>query len=460
MAQVHGRRMKDGLSASLSKSMDGSQYKWDGRRRRPTRRVRPTGIKVSKPGSKEDWFGTEAKTAVVSSFFASGELFDWGLFCASVLGFLLIHSITSTWSTNMQSQSLTFLIWILFGACYNAAIFSRLGEEQGLLWLDGFLLELIFSMENVFVFHIIVEAFSTPARPLRKALFVVVCWQNVYDMVLYMGLATWLDSLILLPYLLGIWLVYVGFQAATTDNHEPIADIMHTTPVIVCRAMLGNRLYLHYDHESPCAVFGYRKAQADEGGPPIKCEQDDLASVSSKTVFDGTSPAKKRNQQDGCHMSLLGLVILCLLLADFVLEIDVTLTKIESLQDQHISFTSSALASFAMPALYFLVRDLFDRFSLLKYGIAFVLVFFGVQMLFCSVFRLSPLEGCGIIVAVMIFCVIASPAKPVPETEREKVWGSLSYGTLSFEGITNANEFSRDAHDRPRTPSQSPPSPL
>lgn len=395
---MHRGRMKDGMfTTTLTKTYESSRYKWDGRRRRPTRRVRPSGIKVQKPEPKEDW-GSEAKTMVVSSFFASGEIFDWGLFCASVVGFLFINSITSTWSTSLQSQCLTFLIWIVFGACYNAAIFSRLGEEQGLLWLDGFLLELIFSMENVFVFHIIVEAFSTPVRPVRKALFVVVCWQNVYDMVLYMGLATWLDSLILLPYLLGAWLVYVGLQAAT-ESHEPIDDIMHTTPVAMCRAMLGSRLYLHYDHESPCAVFGFRK--------------------------------------DGCYMSLLGLVIVCLLLADFVLEIDVTLTKIESLQDQHISFTSSALASFAMPALYFLVRDLFDRFSLLKYGIAFVLIFFGVQMLFCSVFRLSPLEGCGIIVAVMIFCVLASPAKQVPENDREKVWGSLSYGTCSLDGVSN-----------------------
>merc|ERR1719446_1373910 len=108
------------------------------------------------------------------------------------------------------------------------------------------------------------------------------------------------------------------------------------------------------------------------------------------------------------YFSLLAVVTACLLTVDFLLEIDVTLTKIEELDNEYLAFTSSVVAAFAVPELFFVAVDLFQRYYLLKYGISFVLIFFGTQMLFHTVFEIPDLLGCAIIIGVMLICMALS----------------------------------------------------
>ncbi|MNC36028.1 Inner membrane protein alx [compost metagenome] len=49
--------------------------------------------------------------------------------------------------------------------------------------------------------------------------------------------------------------------------------------------------------------------------------------------------------------------------------------------DPFIVFTSNIFAIMGLRALYFLLADMADRFHLLKYGLAIVLVFIGCKML-------------------------------------------------------------------------------
>merc|ERR1719499_1993491 len=84
---------------------------------------------------------------------------------------------------------------------------------------------------------------------------------------------------------------------------------------------------------------------------------------------------------DQWHVTLLLPATCCLLAADFMMEIDVTLTKIMEIKQPFIGFTSSMAAAFAVPELFFVAQDLFQRFRLLKYGVSFVLIFFGGLLL-------------------------------------------------------------------------------
>lgn len=265
-------------------------------------------------------------------------------------------------------HGLAIVGWVCIGLLYNAFMYSKFGAEEAEIWFNGYLLELIFSLENVFVFHVIIESFGTPTVCAQKALFIIVCCQVVFELVLYMGMADVIDSLGFLPYVLGAWLTYLGIHSALESDDHTDFDILETTTVRTIRRFLGDRLQLAYDNEA--------------------------------LIFSRVEGRYK--------MTMLGLVFFCLLGADFFLEIDVTLTKIEQSHDDYLSFTSSALAGFAVPELFFVARDLFRRFALLKFGISFVLVFYGMQMLFPGFIVLSPLEGCGVIVIVMISCILLS----------------------------------------------------
>merc|ERR1719215_2296338 len=80
-------------------------------------------------------------------------------------------------------------------------------------------------------------------------------------------------------------------------------------------------------------------------------------------------------------ISLLGPVMCVFFALDFLLELDITLTKIEAIKNQYIGYTSSVVATFALPDLYYIAGAIFKRFFALKYGIGLITAYFGVQML-------------------------------------------------------------------------------
>jgi predicted tellurium resistance membrane protein TerC len=300
--------------------------------------------------------------------FPSVVLFDWCLFACAIMLFFILHMLVlGRLSTNGWHLTV-LMIWLMVGFAYNTVIWLRFGADVGISWFVGYLLEFIFLVENVFIFQILIQAFKTPAKLTTKALHFVVWGQIAFEMVFFMGLAAWLRSFKALPYLLGIWLIFFGYVAARGGPAYEV-DIMETR---ACRAftwVLGERLSPQYEKDGRCLLYD----------------------VSGKL-----------------RVSLLGLVISMLLLADFLLEIDVVLVKIEELPNPYIAFTSSAVAAFSIPELFFVSKGLLKQFVMLKYGIAAVLTLFGTQLLLSSFYVVRPVVACFIIVFVLATCVLAS----------------------------------------------------
>ncbi len=71
--------------------------------------------------------------------------------------------------------------------------------------------------------------------------------------------------------------------------------------------------------------------------------------------------------------------------------------------DPFIVLTSNVFAILGVRAMYFMLADLADRFHLLKYGLAFILIFIGVKMLLLDIYKIPvgfALAVVGIILLV------------------------------------------------------------
>jgi tellurite resistance protein TerC len=84
-----------------------------------------------------------------------------------------------------------------------------------------------------------------------------------------------------------------------------------------------------------------------------------------------------------------------LLLALILVEISDLIFAVDSIPaifaitaDPFIVLTSNVFAILGLRAMYFLLADMADRFSLLKYGLAAVLVFIGVKMLLIDLYQI------------------------------------------------------------------------
>jgi tellurite resistance protein TerC len=232
-------------------------------------------------------------------------------------------------------------------------------------WLNGFVIEFIFSIENVFIYHIVAEAFGTPRPQSQKGLFIIICCQIVFQLIFFMGLANALRQFVVLPYILGVWLLYVAWESAGGGDHGNL-DIKESPLFKSFSRMMGDRLSPEFSPENK--------------------------------IFIETKDGR-------LCMTMLGPYIGALLVVCFMMEIDVTLTKIEEFENMYIAYTSSVAAGFCVPELFFVSRDLFRYFPLLKYGVSFILAFYGVQLLLHSVVTIPDAMGIlviGIVLSAMV----------------------------------------------------------
>lgn len=75
--------------------------------------------------------------------------------------------------------------------------------------------------------------------------------------------------------------------------------------------------------------------------------------------------------------------------------------------DPFIVLTSNILAVLGPHAMYFLLADLADRCQLLEYGLAFILMFFGIKMLLLDVYK-NPVGFARAVVGVVLLVPIVA----------------------------------------------------
>jgi len=99
--------------------------------------------------------------------------------------------------------------------------------------------------------------------------------------------------------------------------------------------------------------------------------------------------------------------------------IDVTFAKIADFSNEYLGFTSSGLAALAVPEFFLLASWLFERFYTLRYGIAFILIFFGVQLL-DPIFAVPPEIDCVVQISVVLCCILVAIILPLPSSAKRK----------------------------------------
>jgi len=330
----------------------------------------------------------------IEQFFLSAVAEEWFAFVGIFIFFLLVQYHLYEWPSKHNYHGVALLIWFFIAGICNMIVFWRWGPEIAEDWLNGYMLELVFSIENIFVFHIVVRAFRVPRRHAQKALMIVVVTQIMFEMVFFMGLAWAIRASNVLPYILGVWLIYVGYQAGYEDTHLDM-NFKETWVYSWTEWLLGPRL-----------VARYRKND-------------------TRLICYG---------EKGVQFTLLFVATVALVVVDFLLEVDVVLTKIEELDgNNYLAFTSSAAAAFAVPELFFVCRDLFARYYLLKFGICFVLVFFGIQLLAHELVAIPTIFQIIITIVVMIICVVLSMMLPAKRSD-------LDADESEFEAVSSGNE--------------------
>ena len=260
----------------------------------------------------------------------------------------------ATWSLVWVSLALLFnggLWWYL-----NGTAGSEIANQKALEFFSGYLIEKALSVDNVFVFLLIFSAFQVPVQYQRRVLIYGVLGAIVMRAVMIMAGAWVVSEFSWVLYLFGAFLLITGMRMLVAADAEP--DVANNPVLRFARRHL-------------------RVADGDHG-----------------ERFFVTKGGLR-------YVTPLFLVLILIEVTDLVFAVDSIPAIFAITTDPFIVFTSNLFAIMGLRALYFLLVDVADRFHLLKYGLAMVLVFIGAKMLVMPWFHV-PVEASLLVVFVLI----------------------------------------------------------
>jgi integral membrane protein, TerC family len=261
--------------------------------------------------------------------------------------------------------------WVTLALIFNALLWwyldGNLGREvandKALEFLTGYLIEKSLSVDNVFVFLMIFTFFRVPAEYQRRVLIFGVLGAIVLRAIMILAGAYLVAKFHWILYLFGIFLVITGFK------------------------ML---------------VFAEQEADLDRN-PILKWLRGHLR------ITPEYHGEKFWIMKNGVRwFTPLFLVLIMIEISDLIFAVDSIPAIFAITTDPFIVFTSNIFAILGLRALYFLLADMADRFHLLKYGLALILVFVGLKMLVASFYKVPIGIALGVVGVILMTSVLAS----------------------------------------------------
>ena len=293
------------------------------------------------------------------------------------------HTVTARealgWSFIWFALAFVFvgLLWWHLGRTAGPEVAERVSME----FITGYLVEKSLSIDNIFVFLMIFSYFAVPPEFQKRALIRGIIGAIVLRAMLIIGGAWLLAHFHWLLYVFGGFLVITGIKMWLAAGKEP--DIA----------------------QNPVLRYLRRHIQLTD-------------------KFDGERLWTPINGVR--HYTPLFVVLILIGTTDLIFAVDSIPAIFAITDDPFVVLTANIFAILGLRALYFLLADLADRFHLLAYGLALVLIFIGTKMLLIDVVKI-PIGYALLITASLIAGSIAASwyrtrklavAAPAPEQPR------------------------------------------
>ncbi|MQA63710.1 MAG: TerC/Alx family metal homeostasis membrane protein [Actinophytocola sp.] len=262
------------------------------------------------------------------------------------------------------------LVAVVFGIWFTVTY----GGDPGLEYFTGYLVEKSLSVDNLFVFVIIISAFAVPEEHQHKVLAAGIAIALVMRAI-FIAIGATLISLFSFVFLLfGILLLYTAVQLYRHRNEDP--DVEDNIVVRAARRFL-----------------------------PVT---EDYAGGQLVTRVDGRRMATP-----------LLVVLVAIGGVDLLFALDSIPAVFGITKEPYIVFTTNAFALLGLRALYFLVKGLLARLVYLSAGLAIILGFIGAKLVLHwahedldpRVPTIPTLVSLGVIVAVLAVVTVASLVK-------------------------------------------------
>ncbi|EDG8802635.1 TerC/Alx family metal homeostasis membrane protein [Salmonella enterica subsp. enterica serovar Newport] len=297
----------------------------------------------------------------------------WGGFAVVVVIMLsidlLLQGRRGAHAMSMKQAAGWSILWVTLSLLFNAAFWWYLAETQGrevadpqaLAFLTGYLIEKSLAVDNVFVWLMLFSYFSVPPALQRRVLVYGVLGAIVLRTIMIFA-GTWLIiQFEWLLYVFGAFLLFTGVKMALAKEDE---------------SGIGEK-------------------------PMVRWLRGHLRMTD--TIENERFFVRKNGL---LYATPLLLVLIMVELSDVIFAVDSIPAIFAVTTDPFIVLTSNLFAILGLRAMYFLLSGVAERFSMLKYGLAVILVFIGIKMLIVDFYHIPIAISLGVVFGILTITLV------------------------------------------------------
>ncbi len=238
------------------------------------------------------------------------------------------------------------IVWIVLALVFNFIFYqyslSKFGADAAgqvaLEFLTGYVIEYSLSVDNIFVFVLVFSYFGIPAEYKHRVLFYGILGA-LFFRALFIALGSALMQFHWIIYLFGGFLIITGIKMMFSHSEE-------------------------IEPEKNFLIRMFKKIM------PVTHDID------GKNFFV--------RREGILHATPLFIALLFLEATDIIFAVDSVPAIFSITSEPLIIFTSNIFAILGLRSMYFMLAGAIDKFYLLKYGLAIVLIFVGLKMVWLN----------------------------------------------------------------------------
>jgi tellurite resistance protein TerC len=282
--------------------------------------------------------------------------------------------------------------YIALPLAFGAWIWNRFGSQQGVEYLTGYLVEKSLSVDNLFVFMLLLAAFAVPAALAQR--------------VLLYGIA---GALVLRA-------VFIALGAAALQTLDWAFLIFAAILIVTAIKLLRDALS---GHDQEVDISKMRSVRLLRRFMPVTEE------------YHGTRLTIREAGRR--TLTPFALVVVAVLGTDVVFAVDSVPAVYGITEDPYLVFATNAFALLGLRALYFVLHAALSRLVHLSYGLAAILFFIGAKLalhwahgIWTWIPEIPTLASLGVIIGILAIVIMTSlratrkrePSEPEVITKR------------------------------------------
>ncbi|MDO8391777.1 MAG: TerC family protein [Actinomycetota bacterium] len=288
----------------------------------------------------------------------------WWLGLLGLIGVLLLVDLLVVHRESHEVQTreaaIESIVWISIGLAFGLVVWWGFGGGAAGEYYSGYLIEKSLSIDNVFVWALILSYFQVPPRYQHRVLFWGIFGALLLRAIFIFAGVALIEKFEWVLYVFGAFLLFTAVKLVVSEND-------HVDP--------STSKFLKLIHK-------------------VVPMHDELDGQKLFTRVNGKRFATP-----------LFAVLLLIEMTDVLFAVDSVPAVLAVSHEQFVVFASNAFAILGLRALYFLLADMHAKFSYLQEGLAIILAFVGVKMMINEWYHIPTWLSLMVITIVLLSSV-------------------------------------------------------